>query len=854
MNIKSKREPGDFSRERFSPEAAQSVRDEISQCGGNEVFFVGRTDTEGTVVEVFPVARGNAEAVPAVTKAADLGDVVIHNHPTGVLTPSDADMAIASSLGGYGIGFYIVDNEANRVYAVVEPASGEPSPEAVDPEYVSQLLGPDGQMSRIHPNYEPRSSQCRMSADVARILEEGSIGILEAGTGTGKSLAYLIPAVLWATRAKRRVVICTRTINLQEQHLKQDLPLVKEILGDIFKAVLIKGRGNYLCLRKRDLLDTDSGDVLLEFDEVREVRELLEWSRITSDGTLSDLSFVPQDQNWNLLKAESDSCLRARCAHFSTCFFYRSRMEAASAQVLLANHHLLFADLAVRSTGHDSASIMPRYDAVVLDEAHNVEDVALSYFDASVGKWGLMAQLGRLVSRRRSDRGLLPFLVKRAGSIRSLPKERKEKMISLSMTVANGVHDVRGTVDRLFEEMAQVITSWLGNRSGGKETRWRLPQSRRADRDWKEIDRLLGELGGHIKGTLTPLRKLNRQLKGLLEDGFEELAPLWGDIAAVVSRLDASLEFLARIIAGEGENEVFWVEVRGRKGRASVNFHLTPLDAAQILKETLFETVEPVVMTSATLTVGGSFQFISDRLGVDELEDRRVFRQTYPSPFDMSTQMRLAVLDSLPEPGRDGFVDGLTTTVKELLSASGGGALVLFTSYRTLDAVYEGCLDELGRNGLPIARQGEAPRTVLLERFRTEPDMTLFATDSFWEGIDVVGESLRNVIIARLPFPVPTDPVVEARGEVLAREGRDPFMEDSVPRAVIRLRQGVGRLIRHRDDRGVVAICDTRIIRRAYGKVFLDSFEGVVPDSGGIDHVAAKIREFLGNPGNRNQG
>ncbi|TNF45597.1 helicase [bacterium] len=845
MDIKTKKEPGDFSKERFSPEAARSVRDEISQCGGNEVFFVGRRDTEGTVVEVFPVARGNPEAVPAVTQAADLGDVVIHNHPTGVLIPSEADMAIASRLGGYGVGFYIVDNDASRVYAVVEPASEEPSPEPVDPEYVAHLLGPDGKMSRIHPNYEPRPSQCQMSADVTRILEEGTVGILEAGTGTGKSLAYLIPAVLWATRARRRVVISTRTINLQEQHLQQDLPLVREVLGDTFKAVLIKGRGNYLCLRKRDLIDTDSGDVLLEFDDVREVRELLQWSRITSDGTLSDLSFVPQDQNWNLLKAESDSCLRARCAHFSTCYFYRSRMEAASAQVLLANHHILFADLAIRSTGQDSASIMPRYDAVVLDEAHNVEDVALSYFDASVGKWGLMAQLGRLVSRRRNDRGLIPFLVKRAESIRSLPGERKEKMIQLSTSVSSGIHDVRGKVDRLFEDMAQIISSWLGSGKGGKESRWRIPPFKRDDRDWQEIDRLLGELGGLLKGTLTPLRKLNRQLKALLDDGFEELAPLWGDIAAVVSRLDASLEFLVRILKGETENEVFWVEVRRRRGRSSVNFHLTPLDAAHILKGTLFETVEPVVLTSATLTVGGSFQFISDRLGVDEFEGRRIFRQAYPSPFEMSTQMRLKVLDNLPEPGRDGFVEGLTQAVRELLFASDGGALVLFTSYRTLDAVYEQCLGELIGKGLPVARQGEAPRTVLLERFRAEPDMTLFATDSFWEGIDVVGESLRSMIIARLPFPVPTDPVVEARGEALIREGKDPFMEDSVPRAVIRLRQGVGRLIRHRDDRGVVAICDTRIIRRAYGKVFLDSFPGVDPDTGGIDHVAAGIREFF---------
>ena len=788
----------------------------------------------------------NAEAVPAVAEAVKAGDVVIHNHPTGVLVPSDADLAIASRLGGDGIGFYIVDNDARRVYVVVEPSALPAAPDPLDPEEVATLLGPDGALADAHPNYEVRPSQGVMAADVARILDGGSVGLLEAGTGTGKSLAYLIPAAMWALRGKRRVVISTRTINLQEQHLVKDLPIVSGILGGEVKTALIKGRGNYLCLRKRDLLDTDTGEVLLEFEDVTEVRQLLQWSRATADGSLSDLSFVPRDANWNLLKAESDSCLRARCPHFSACFFYRSRIEAASAQVLLANHHILFADLALRGSGHEAAAIMPRYDAVIIDEAHNIEDVAASYFDASIGRWSLLGHLGRLVSRRKADRGLIPFLVSKLAATRSLSGERRSDLADLCSAVMTEVQTTRGQVDRIFEEMAAQTVSWLGGGRNGAESRWRVPLARRNEEPWRNMDRLLGELEGALNGVSKPLRRLNRRLRNLVDDGIEDLIGPWGDIGAVVSRIDAGIDFIGRVREGEVEGEVFWLETRARRGRRSVNFHLTPLQVADILENTLFAGGDPVVMTSATLTVGGSFDFLREKFGIHRLGEREIVEETYPTPFDMAGQMHLALLDDIPDPGGQGHVLRLSETVARLVSASGGGALVLFTTYRTLDSVFERCSGDLEGQGIQVIRQGEAPRTALMDRFRSDPDMTLFATDSFWEGVDVVGQALRQVIIARLPFPVPTDPVVEARGEALIREGRDPFMEDSVPRAVLRLRQGVGRLIRHRDDRGYAVICDPRILRRAYGRVFVDSFGGYTIERGGTELIADNLKGFLG--------
>ncbi len=839
-----KRNPGGPAEDRFTETAIISMREEILLCSGNEVFFTGRTDEAGRVAEVEPLARGNEEAVPALMGASSFGDVVIHNHPTGFLVPSEADLSIASRLGSDGIGSYIVDNDIRRVNAVVEPAKKDEEYDPLDPDEISDLLGPDGPLAKVHPQYEVRPSQCSMASEVTRILESESVGVFEAGTGTGKSLAYLIPSVRWALSGNRRVVVSTNTINLQEQHLIKDLPLVEEVLGESFSAVLVKGRGNYLCLRKRDLVDTETGEILLDFDNMQEMRSLLDWSRTTPEGSLSDLSFVPAESNWSLIKSESDSCLRARCAHFSTCFFFRMRREAASAQILLANHHILFADLSFRSAGQESSSIMPRYDAVILDEAHNVEDVALSYFDSSFGRWGTTTAIGRLVSRRRSERGLIPFLQKKIQNSRSLSKNRKNELNKLTSTVFESIQGQRVRLESAFDELAEQFIQWLSKGKDARENRWRITPEKRIDKQWHAADKLLGEMSGLIRGILTPAKKLNRELRNLMEDGNEELAGQWSDIGAVVLRLQTCVDFINRVREGEAEDEVFWAQVR-MKGRRSVNLHLTPLDAASILENTLFSSVGPVVMTSATLTVGGSFDFMRHRLGIDRLDRDRIMEMVFPSPFDFNSQMKIAFLDDIPDPGKMGYVAGLREAVREMITASDGNSLVLFTSYRTLDEVFEGCCEDLSDIRRIMLRQGEAPRTALLERFRQDPGSVLFATDSFWEGVDVVGDSLTNVIIARLPFPVPTDPVTEARGEALQKAGRDPFMEDSVPRAVIRLRQGVGRLIRHRDDTGFAIICDARILRRFYGRLFIDSLPPGEQITGSTGEIAAKMKEFF---------
>ncbi|MCJ7501193.1 ATP-dependent DNA helicase [bacterium] len=861
--------PGAPVEERITGSSRAAIAEEIAMAGGNEVFFLGQLDEESQVRTVEVLARGNSGAVPAAAAMAQAGDVVIHNHPNGLLVPSGADLEVASNLGAQGVGFYIVDNMCERVYAVVEPQMAAKRPDPLDPVEVAALFEPGGTLARTHPNYEERPAQGQMASDVAGVLESGAVGVLEAGTGTGKSLAYLVPAALWALRGNRRVVVATRTINLQEQILDQDLPILEDALGVTIKAVLIKGRGNYCCLRKRDLLEGDGGNTLLELDDLKEIQQLLAWSRTTADGTLSDLPFVPADANWSIFRAESDSCTRARCSNFSDCFFYRARLEASSAQLLLANHHILFADLSLREGGHESAAIMPRYEAVILDEAHNVEDVAISYFEAGLSRRGLMGHLGRLVNTRNPERGLAPFLRKRIGNLKGSNKKGREDLLELVRKLTDEVGRARGSLDTLFEDLGEDLVSWLeggqaspkskvqspkkkntseaitnGTGEGG-DYRWRIPLERREELPWQGIQDLLKEMVALIGSVVAPLRKVNSRIRELVDEGHDDFEHVWGDLAAAFSRMDAAAQFLKRILEGEGPEEVFWVQVRGRFGRQQVSLHLTPLDVAPILEQTLFAQVGAVVMTSATLTVSGSFNFFDRQLGLDRLPDREIRHWTYPTPFDLGKQMRLAVLDSLPDPGSYGFTEALSGAVRDLVLAAGGGTLVLFTSYKTLSSVHESCCGQFEKAGIHVMRQGEAQRSALLERFRADPDSVLFATDSFWEGVDVVGTSLRLVILARLPFPVPTDPINEARSQVFIQQGREPFYEDSVPRAVIRFRQGVGRLIRHRFDRGYVVICDGRVVRRSYGRIFLNSVGAVDVSRVQLADLTRDIEQFL---------
>ncbi|HWI40115.1 MAG TPA: DEAD/DEAH box helicase, partial [Verrucomicrobiae bacterium] len=391
----------------FTENAILQMRREIESCGGNEVFFLGRTDQNRIVTDAEPLARGNRNAVAAIVVAAAFGDVVIHNHPSGELTPSDPDIEIASLLGNRGVGFYIVDNGATRCNQVVAPFARREVQQLSYPE-IEKFFAPEGPMGQHLEEYEHREEQVRMAFAAAEAFNGNRIAVIEAGTGTGKSLAYLLPAVLWSVRNSERVAISTNTINLQEQLTKKDIPFLRKYLGLEFRAALVKGRGNYLCLRKLDGVKLDPS--LFQDEGERELQAIIDWSSKTADGCRSDLSFIPRDELWEELASEGDQCGRARCEYYSRCFFYGARRQAAGADILVVNHALLMADAAVRGEGGGSASVLPPFERLVFDEGHHLEEVATSHLSAHVSRQGIFRLAGRLQHPKKSQRGVLPRL------------------------------------------------------------------------------------------------------------------------------------------------------------------------------------------------------------------------------------------------------------------------------------------------------------------------------------------------------------------------------------------------------------------------------------------------------------
>ena len=400
------------AEQRLTPEVVEEIREAIADADGNEVFFVGRMGDDGRVASVTVGARGNEEAVPVLSPHLAGGDVVIHNHPSGGTRPSNADLGVASRLGNQGIGFYIVDNDMEEIYVVAEPVEDrEVTP--LDEEELAGLLSPGGALSRVYSAFEERESQAGMLRLVCRAFNGEEICAAEAGTGVGKSLAYLLPAVAWAVRNGERVVVSTNTINLQQQLIEKDIPLAKKVLGEDPKVILVKGRGNYLCLHRLN----EALDELSLFDERdTELLSIREWARTTETGSRTDLSFFPSDDTWSRVCSEADACLGLRCGHRDGCFVLKARREASSAQVLIANHHLLFADLAFRmaGSGFDDPAVLPPFRRLVFDEAHNVEKAATSFFSQSFYRYLVLRFLGRLLRRRKGKvTGHFPLLVRR---------------------------------------------------------------------------------------------------------------------------------------------------------------------------------------------------------------------------------------------------------------------------------------------------------------------------------------------------------------------------------------------------------------------------------------------------------
>jgi ATP-dependent DNA helicase DinG len=626
---------------------------------------------------------------------------------------------------------------------------------------VETLFAADGPLAHALPAFEPRAGQVDMAAAVARAFEEGGVLLAEAGTGTGKTLAYLVPAIL----SRDRVLISTGTKNLQEQIFFKDIPALREALGVPFTATYMKGRANYLCLHKLDRLNDGlepaSHDVFLPI--------IRDWAGRTETGDRAELSELPEDVAfWNDVAATADTCLGTECPRYDECFVTKMRQRAAESDIVIVNHHLLCADAALRQNAF--GEVIPACSRAIVDEAHQLEDVATQYFGYSISNYRV-EDLARDVER----------LAEGGAAGDGAPRAELEQAVA----------SLRDCARTFFTELT------FAHRGSGRvkaEERVRAtPESLGEVRD------AAGELSGALDRVGSTLLTLTT-----VDEPDEQVASLAGR----ASEVRDDLRLLARV---DDDRYVYFVECRGR----GVFLRASPIDVSTIVRELLLDRMQTTVLTSATLTVDGAFEYIRSRLGIRTAAEIRL-----PSEFRFEEQAILYLPRRMPDPRSEAFATAAGREVIEILKRTRGRAFVLFTSYATMRAVQ--AIAEMALD-YPILSQGTAPRSQLLNQFRTTPHAVLFATSSFWQGVDVVGEALSCVIVDKLPFASPSDPVTAARVDAIRARGGDPFGEYQVPLAILALQQGLGRLIRHRQDRGVLAVLDPRLRTKGYGARFVAS-------------------------------
>jgi ATP-dependent DNA helicase DinG len=786
--------------ERFTNAARETLRAEIAKAKGNEVFAVCKIDENGMVAEVTIAARGNRGSVPALASYIEKGDVLVHNHPSGFLEPSDADISVAGRMGELGSGSYIVDNQVEEVYVVAEPVTRRHF-ESINPSQLASILEDDGPLARKLPGYESRPPQIALLKLIARAFNEDSVCAAEAGTGVGKSFAYLIPALWWANKNKERVIVSTATINLQEQLMSKDIPAVNALFKEPVKACLMKGRANYIChTRLHEALEEDS--LFAQQDEQSELGRIAAWADTTKNGSKSDLSFMPEESTWSKVCSESDFCLNMKCPYRTKCFVIAMKQEAADSQVLVVNHHLLFADLQARlsGAGWENTAVLPPFNRLVIDEAHNIENNATSYFSFELQRFQIYKQLSRLYRDRGGRRYGAAIL------LQNLVKKNEKKLFEEIPNKVAGVREAMAAVDVLALSLLE------------SEQTFRVTEESETVR--QAILEPLEQLEKRIQVLLAGLQEC---LDAVPEEKLEEI-PAY-ETKVIMRRLESSALVCSMFKRWEDSPEqVFWLSREKSSSKDPFAcFHVTPVNISNTMVEAVYEPCATVVCTSATLTVANRFDYWKSRVGLSFFNDRPLLEGVFPSPFPYKTNVMLAVPTDAPQPDQAGYSEYTIEAAKKILELSGGHGLVLYTSYEAMRQGYESVKPALEAMQIACFRQGEDDRSRLLDRFKTDSSSVLFATDSFWEGVDAPGDTLQVVIIAKLPFKVPTDAVQKARAEAIERGGGNSFMDMSLPTAVMKLKQGFGRLMRRSDDHGIVVILDSRIHTKRYGNIFVQS-------------------------------
>ncbi len=796
----------------FKNDIKNQIRDEINGAGGNEVFFLIEIDFDNEEIDnVEVLARGNQTMAPAIINSIPKNSMVLHNHPSGDTTPSGPDIRVASNLGDKGIGFAISDNEVNDLYVVVEPKDiGEVKD--INKNEILSYFKEDGPLSENMEGFEYRNEQLEIAESIVDNFNQSEFTLIEAGTGIGKSFAYLIPALYWAVKNDEVVVVSTNTINLQQQIMDKDIEFLKKVLPFNFKADLAIGRKNYLCIRKLKNIGSSFSDQ----SEKRSYENLVEWSKKTKSGMRNEIKFNLKNSVWDEVASDSDYCIGSLCPYYDDCYFMQARNELFNSDLIVVNHYLLLSDALIKDSGY---STLPKYKSLIVDEAHNFHDVA-TYHLGKTTSYKLNNQvLKKLYDKKYS---IIPRVRNKVSKLKMSNKEEIYQLIDQQIipTIKNLEENNKEyflLLDKFFQkfEDSSII----------------IAEELKEDETYKDINQKGFNFHDNFDKLLVYLKRLINELKMVqnydkIEAELLELKQNLNTVNELVFNLLFNLE-------ADDEDYVFWLEKYKYTDRY-ISHMSALLNVEGHLPDILWDKMRNILMTSATLTVNDSFNFFTDALGISNQNELIV-----DSPFNYEKQSRLIIPNDIYTPSNNAFTSQIADDLTDILRTFQGSTMVLFTSYSMLNNLYEKVNYKLEEDNINVLSQSKYSRKYIMNKFKAGKNQIIFGTQSFWEGVDIVGKDLKYLIIMRLPFPVPNDPVNAARVKLMKEEGKNYFFEYFIPKAVIKFKQGFGRLIRSRNDKGIVICMDNRIINKRYGQVFLNS----IPDKCPV--IKMKLRQVI---------
>ena len=797
-------------KDRFSEESLQTIKEYLQENNNKSMIFKATFDDNELIQEPFFLSLYKKKNFEETLTKVGKNEVVIRTTKPNQLYPSDMELELSEELyNRRNIAYSLLSSDLDDFYFVQD----------IDRLFLEEVnienyFSKDGILAKEIKGFEYRKEQEEMAHYIQDAINEDRKIIIEAGTGTGKTLAYLIPAIKWAVVNKKKVIIATNTINLQEQLLLKDIPLAKSIIKEDFSYVLVKGRSNYLCKRLFNELSIGrSIDIEIFSMEAREQIEcILKWGNKTKTGDKAELPFEVYPDVWELIQSTTELCLGKKCPYRKECFYMKTRMEKMEADILISNHHVFFADLNVRAeTDFDSEYlILPRYDMVIFDEAHNIESVARSYFSVEVSKISFTRLLNRIYQKKNKRKKEKSALIRVEDTIDEKDLEDSQQYAYLLNTLKEEISILQNIGDEYFDEIRKIYETNTEAPIRKSLNNFEMTKSRFLEtlRDKKDI------FQSKLADFLTLMMSFNNVI-----DEEKEKNPEVINFNNHLKMFKAYIDSFKFINSFEDDNYIYWLDINSK--RTNVLLTATPLNIAEKLSTVLFDNLDRLVFASATIVANGNFDYFKKSLGLDE-ED--CIECIIKSPFNYDEQMSVYIPTDIQDSENiNAFVTDASKFILNILLKTGGKAFILFTSYTMLNQIYYSISKKLKDKGFEVFLHGDKPRSQLIKEFKEAENPILFGTTSFWEGVDVQGENLSNVIITKLPFLVPTDPVVSAISKKIEEDGGNSFTDFQLPEAIIKFKQGVGRLIRKKTDSGNIFILDNRILKKRYGSLFINA-------------------------------